>query len=98
MKRGLSGLFVATVVSAWLLLAFANDNPAGNRAELQNGYYSGDYWYDPYYRSPCCSGATLVVPPSVSRPLSGQPGGRPPAQLPSRPGPSPLPMPGSGAQ
>lgn len=94
MNRYFPGLLIAMAVSVWLLLA-TNDGYSGDsRSSVHNGYFSGDYWYDPYYRSPCCRGGTIVVPPSASKP---PPRGRPPAQLPSRPRPAPRPVTGSRA-
>jgi len=102
MNRHRLGLLIATAVSICLLLAVGRgySGDARSSVSVHTGYYSGDYWYDPYYGSSCCRGGAIVVPPSGNRPLPGQrpPGGWPAAQLPSRPRPAPRPTPGSRAR
>jgi len=90
MNRYFPGLLIVTAACAWLLLAVGNGYSGDSRSSVHTGYYSSDYWYDPYYRSSCCRGGTIVVPPSGSMP---SPGLRPPAQLPSRPRPAARPVP-----
>lgn len=97
MNRYLSGLCISTAACAGLLLLTGCGYSGDTRTSVYSGYYSGNSWYDPYYRYPCCGGDTIVVNPRPpgNRPPPGQrpPGHRPPAQLPSRPRPTPRPMP-----
>ena len=64
MNRYLPGLLIAMVASVWLLLAGGFGYSGDTRSRVHNGYFSSDYWYDPYYRSSCCRGGTIVVPTS----------------------------------
>jgi len=84
MNRYLTGLFSSTAVCALLLLVTGCGYTGETRTSVYSGYYSGNSWYDPYYRYPCCRGDTIIVTPPPHRPPGYRPppGQRPPGNRP----------------